>query len=411
MANKMIAFGIAGTIVAGSLVGGSNTYASSFTDIHNHWAQSTITAAIKDGYAKGYEDGTFKPNGSVTRAEFASMLTRGVKAPEGDYGNSFSDIPQGHWASESISKAAILGFINPEDYSDGKFAPNTVMTRFEMAQWFSNGLVKSDPSFALALKEVEGTILPFTEFYRNGFSKKQVNDLSLMLGTGVISGYVDGSFGGNRNVTRAETISMLYRYLAVEGQDATQYRELNELREVGMTGTNLVAMTDYEYDDKNVTFNDIWGKSLQLNYDIADLKLYHVIVIDLYKDAKYKSVYTNMFGVEDNTKMVRVADRTHDLRYVVYTDFALTTKEDAPETMAILNSTTSRVSNISPMPSTYGSKYGYSVLDYKDAFNHYKAGQTVRAWAYGTGLGKLQGDSDTTTAIDGSEVYIGIPVK
>ncbi|MGF7048389.1 hypothetical protein J2T13_002897 [Paenibacillus sp. DS2015] len=252
MANQMIAFGIVCMIVAGSLAGGSNAYALGFKDINNHWAQSTITLAIKDGYVKGYDDGTFKPNGLVTRAEFASMLTRGVKGVEGDYGNSFSDIPEGHWASESISKAGVLGFFNPEDFRDGKFAPNTAMTRFEMAKWFSNGLVNSDPSFALALKEVEGTILPFTEFYTNGFSKEQVNDLSLMLGTGVISGYTDGSFGGNRNVTRAEAVSMLYRYLAVEGQDATQYRELNELREVGLTGTNLEASTDYDYYDKDV---------------------------------------------------------------------------------------------------------------------------------------------------------------
>lgn len=76
------------------------------------------------GLMQGYEDGTFRPNNPITRAEFASSL---VKAAEKAYPNtqpasiSFSDLDKSNWAYETVAKAVSLGFIN--GFEDGTFRP------------------------------------------------------------------------------------------------------------------------------------------------------------------------------------------------------------------------------------------------------------------------------------------------
>ena len=85
----------------------SDTGGNSFSDVgSSHWAFGVISAAAKHGYVSGYPDGSFDPDGLVTRAEAVSIVNRirdceGIKA-----GASFSDVPAGHWAYEVITAAA-----------------------------------------------------------------------------------------------------------------------------------------------------------------------------------------------------------------------------------------------------------------------------------------------------------------
>ena len=78
---------------------------------------------------QGYEDGTFRPDNPITRAEFAAAL---VRASEVAYPNTelatvnFSDIDSSNWAYETIAKAISLGFIT--GYEDGTFRPNDNVT-------------------------------------------------------------------------------------------------------------------------------------------------------------------------------------------------------------------------------------------------------------------------------------------
>ncbi len=54
-----------------------------FKDIENHWAKDDIQAAADAGIAKGYDDGTFKPDKPVTRAEVTAMIMRALRAVKG----------------------------------------------------------------------------------------------------------------------------------------------------------------------------------------------------------------------------------------------------------------------------------------------------------------------------------------
>ena len=86
---------------------------------------------------KGYPDGTFKPNGKITRAEFASIAVRFDTSATGEVSVPFTDI-SGHWAEDNIKKAYELGYIS--GYPDGTFRPNEPITRAEVASLINNVL-------------------------------------------------------------------------------------------------------------------------------------------------------------------------------------------------------------------------------------------------------------------------------
>lgn len=104
------------------------TRQNKFTDVSNDaWYCSAVSTLSAMGIISGYPDATFRPNASITRAEFAAIATRfdvnGDKTPA-----SFNDIA-GHWAKDKIAVAANNGWVN--GYEDGSFRPQNKITRAE----------------------------------------------------------------------------------------------------------------------------------------------------------------------------------------------------------------------------------------------------------------------------------------
>ena len=100
---------------------------SSFSDIKDGaWCCRAVSTLTNMGIIKGYTDGTFQPNKSITRAELATIIARFAKLDVNT--KTFSDIT-GHWAQKSIELAAGNGWIN--GYEDGTFRPNNNITRAE----------------------------------------------------------------------------------------------------------------------------------------------------------------------------------------------------------------------------------------------------------------------------------------
>lgn len=103
-----------------------------FNDMENHWARTNVERAVGLGIVNGYGDGTFKPGRSITRAEFTAMLVRALEIQTADtVTTAFSDtanIPS--WARPYALAAADKGFI--KGYEDGSFRANLPITRAEM---------------------------------------------------------------------------------------------------------------------------------------------------------------------------------------------------------------------------------------------------------------------------------------
>lgn len=102
-----------------------------FSDLAGHWGESAIYKASTLGFVNGYTDGTFHPNRSVTRAEFAVMLARALQLPP-EKELTFADaalIPE--WARADVAASVKKKWIT--GYEDHKFYANRLITREEMA--------------------------------------------------------------------------------------------------------------------------------------------------------------------------------------------------------------------------------------------------------------------------------------
>ena len=134
----------------------SNTARPNFIDVRSGWYNAVINAVVNAGYMKGYPDGTFRPDGKITRAEFAQMIKAIDKANMGMA--PFADA-KGHWAEAAINQAYVNGRIN--GYPDGTFRPNNHITRAEAVKVFNK---LYDRSVGLTgLRDVMTHIVPFSD--------------------------------------------------------------------------------------------------------------------------------------------------------------------------------------------------------------------------------------------------------
>ena len=110
-----------------------------FKDILGHWAEKGIMQASGKGFVNGYADGTFKPDKSITRAEFVVMMMKVMSPPTEEQKLQFKDSDKiGAWATKAVSQAAQAGIVN--GYEDGSFHPDALITRAEMAVMVSKAL-------------------------------------------------------------------------------------------------------------------------------------------------------------------------------------------------------------------------------------------------------------------------------
>ncbi len=145
-------------------------------------------------YISGYENGMFKPNQSVTRAEAAQMfysLLRQKDWPQ----RTFSDV-QTAWYTQAVETMAGLGVMN--GYSDGSFKPGQAITRAEFV------------TMAVACDTIEPGEISFSDVPADSWAAPYVATASAK---GWISGFKDGTFHPNDKITRAEAVTILNRML------------------------------------------------------------------------------------------------------------------------------------------------------------------------------------------------------
>lgn len=115
----------------------------SFSDVSkNHWAYSFIESLYKDGILNGTGDGKFEPDRYITRAEFVCALIKALKLNTAGADVSFTDVTAGDWFMPYVAKAVAQGFV--KGFEDGSFKPNDFVTREQMAVMVSNALQLTD---------------------------------------------------------------------------------------------------------------------------------------------------------------------------------------------------------------------------------------------------------------------------
>ncbi|WP_025700518.1 S-layer homology domain-containing protein, partial [Paenibacillus durus] len=173
------------------------TPATKLKDIDGHWAAFAINKAVELGFAKGYADGTFRPNQTVNRAEFITLLMRAVKHADTGKALDFKDagkIPA--WSQSFIAQALDAGII--AGYNDNTFRPEQVITRAEMAALIVRaGGVQVNPKAVLSFADAKDA------------PKWAVPYIAAIKDAGLVNGIGQNRFAPNQSVTRAEAVTII----------------------------------------------------------------------------------------------------------------------------------------------------------------------------------------------------------
>ena len=161
-------------------------------DSSNAWYKDFVSKLISLDIIGGYSDGTFKPNKTVSRAEFAKMICIAIGwTLENPTKSSFKDVSKASWAWKYIETAKMHSIIN--GYNDGTFKPDSSITRAEIAAIIAKA--KKLAKGSSKLKDIN-----------NCWARDYINSC---VEVGVIGGYPNNIFKPNNTATRAEAAKMI----------------------------------------------------------------------------------------------------------------------------------------------------------------------------------------------------------
>jgi len=175
--------------------------AISFKDVENHWSKQYVESMAAKNVIHGYEDGSFKPEGHITRAEFAKMIVCALELDLVEYDGRFTDVKETDWHAAYVATLVDNGYV--QGYGDNSFKPNNNITRAEMAVIIGNILdVKvSSAQVARLLGQFE-----------------DANDIPAWAKEGAAKAVKEGLMVGSANkfhpadtTTRAEAATVVYR--------------------------------------------------------------------------------------------------------------------------------------------------------------------------------------------------------
>ena len=168
-----------------------------YTDVSwDHWAYTAIKRMYTRGLMVGVNETTFAPSQELSRAMLAVILYARAGQPTVEAANPFTDVPADSWYTDAVIWAAENGIVS--GFGDGTFRPNAAITRAEFA--------------AIAARfdnDGDKTAAKFSDIATH-WAK---DEISIAYNNGWITGYPDGTFGPQRDITRAETMTLVNRVL------------------------------------------------------------------------------------------------------------------------------------------------------------------------------------------------------
>jgi len=244
-----------------------------FYDVFGHWAEDSImwgTNTVK--LLNGYEDGSFKPDGNISRAEYVSLLYRTAKKQnlidEKQLVNNdviYLDLNNNFWAYDHISK--VMSYINSKNnyisfqdiFPGDNFYPNREITREEAAVL----------TYFFATYPIEEERINFIDIDSD---YKYFNQISAMIKNKIIFGYPDGTFKPFNNITRAEAVTIIQRL----------YKDMEYQKESYLGDIKLIERND------KITDFPLFGDYSNRKLDTKDLQ---------YKRAIETLEYKSLIGI------------------------------------------------------------------------------------------------------------------
>ena len=168
-----------------------------YTDMKGHWAEDYVNKLKVMNIVSGYPDGTYKPENSVTRAEFVKLVSLAFSLSQSGEAY-FGDVSDSDWFSPFIKGAAYLGVVNG---ADGMFRPNDYITRQDASVILYRAI-------ALTNTLEDGNIFFTDETEIDEYASVAIRSLAKQ---NIITGMTDGSFMPKANTTRAQAATLILK--------------------------------------------------------------------------------------------------------------------------------------------------------------------------------------------------------
>lgn len=178
-------------------------YEKTFDDINIPWAKDQIEVLASRYIINGVDDGKYAPNTNISRAAFAKLLVNALNLKAGGNVVKFNDIEKGLWYTGPVETAASLEIVKG---SGDKFNPNGDITREEMAVMIVRALKQVDPDGDYAT-----TDLDFSD--ADSISDWAKNEVGIASDKGLVTGVSPTEFSPKENATRAQAAVIIYRLL------------------------------------------------------------------------------------------------------------------------------------------------------------------------------------------------------
>jgi len=173
----------------------------SFSDLdETYWAYESIDKLVEAGYIVGYPDGSFQPDGDITRAELIKISNQVFSYIQKQEFTNFTDIKSDDWFYENVLIAQKAGYIN--GYPDGTFNPNGLITRQELCK-----ILNSINNFVEL--PYENSIVDEVSTWAVEYVNKVVSNRIMLLDE-------KNNFRATEKATRAEVCDALAKFILIE---------------------------------------------------------------------------------------------------------------------------------------------------------------------------------------------------
>lgn len=289
----------------------------SFSDISRHWAKDSITSIAALGYLKGYPDGTYRPDNTMTRAEFITALIASLGAQHNDtITSNFNDTTK-HWAKTQINEAVRRGILKPWEYPNG-LNPDGPIKRSEVAAMLVRAKGSNITTAKVTFKD-DATVQQsdYRDYIRTACALK------------LMSGYPDGEFKPFNSMTRAQVATVLKTFLGASTPVTNptppsptgwslvangNYYELSTTPVFFKSGYTDIKITSMSSTTGSIIFNNTY--SFPLNSTIGNPEI--VIHNTVYTVSKM-SVKGNQLMISSSSSRlnsVTVGDHKYDASFV-----------------------------------------------------------------------------------------------
>ncbi|WP_438351372.1 S-layer homology domain-containing protein [Paenibacillus sp. FA6] len=303
------------------------TVKNSYSDIKEHWAEQSINEFASKGLINGYEDGSFKPNRSISRVEFITIINKLFGFIETEK-VTYRDVGSDQWFASEIGKAKKVGYIS--GYSDETFRPNNPISREEAAVIIKRILALEDPSVSVLFSDVQNESL------------WSLGAIQLVSEAGIMTGYSDGTFRPLEPLTRAESVALLgkayskgtinYDKAGVYGGSVTGIKQIK--------GNVIINNTNIVLQNVEIAGNLLLGEGIgEGDVTLKNVKVHGITTI--------KGGGENSIHFEDSVMVTVVVDKVNGSVRIVVNGATLVTDIVIQSNTTIIAESGSEINSVS----------------------------------------------------------------